>query len=179
MLVIPFKSFPLNKILIPVFRDQERLSGLSILQCALSLSFFNQLPVSLIKQIFSIEFMDKLDTELANCYSKVSIWIVVIIKIHKLFYVLTDVETYKRSAKFDIIELEPVLKSYLHKPLFYIFHPKSLQSKFEIYIEPRTQKRSSKVLAFSKTTIVLSGCNSWLTSNSGSEKLFTASILSV
>lgn len=51
----------------------ERLSGLSILQTALALSFFNKLPPSLIKQIFSTEFMDRLDVELEHCYSKVSI----------------------------------------------------------------------------------------------------------
>lgn len=53
------------------FRDQERLSGLAFLQSALSLSYFNKLPSSFVKQIFNVEFMEKLDSELDNCYSKV------------------------------------------------------------------------------------------------------------
>ncbi|XP_056644212.1 FAST kinase domain-containing protein 1, mitochondrial isoform X2 [Diorhabda sublineata] len=53
-----------------IIRDQERLSGLAFLQSALSLSFFNKLPSFLVKQIFNVEFMDRLDNELANCYSK-------------------------------------------------------------------------------------------------------------
>ncbi|CAG9819769.1 unnamed protein product [Phaedon cochleariae] len=53
-----------------IIRDQERLSSLAFLQSALSLSFFNRLPSFLVKQIFNVEFMDKLDNELANCYSK-------------------------------------------------------------------------------------------------------------
>ncbi|VEN57777.1 unnamed protein product [Callosobruchus maculatus] len=53
-----------------IIRDQERLSGLSFLQSALALCFFNKLPSSFIKQIFTVEFMDKLDAELAGCYSR-------------------------------------------------------------------------------------------------------------
>ncbi|KAG5885899.1 hypothetical protein JTB14_012146 [Gonioctena quinquepunctata] len=53
-----------------IIRDQERLSGLAFLQSALSLCFFNKLPSFLVKQIFNVEFMDRLDNELANCYSK-------------------------------------------------------------------------------------------------------------
>nr|CAI5839576.1 unnamed protein product [Callosobruchus analis] len=37
---------------------------------ALALCFFNKLPSSFIKQIFTVEFMDKLDAELAGCYSR-------------------------------------------------------------------------------------------------------------
>nr|CAH7738645.1 unnamed protein product [Callosobruchus chinensis] len=53
-----------------IIRDQERLSGLAFLQSALALCFFNKLPSSFIKQIFTVEFMDKLDAELAGCYSR-------------------------------------------------------------------------------------------------------------
>ncbi|CAH0560501.1 unnamed protein product [Brassicogethes aeneus] len=53
-----------------ILRDQERLSGLSFLQSALALCYFNRLPNSFIRQIFNVEFMDKLDIELANCYYK-------------------------------------------------------------------------------------------------------------
>ncbi|KAH1026677.1 FAST kinase domain-containing protein 1, mitochondrial isoform X1 [Dendroctonus ponderosae] len=49
-------------------RDQDRMSGLSFLQGALSLCFFQQMPKSFVKQIFNVEFLDKLDVELANCY---------------------------------------------------------------------------------------------------------------
>ncbi|XP_066245692.1 FAST kinase domain-containing protein 1, mitochondrial [Euwallacea similis] len=51
-----------------IIRDQERMSGLGFLQAALSLCFFNQMPKSFVKQIFNVEFLDKLDMELANCY---------------------------------------------------------------------------------------------------------------
>ncbi|KAJ8931919.1 hypothetical protein NQ314_015117 [Rhamnusium bicolor] len=53
-----------------IIRDRERLSGLAFIQSALSLCFFNKLPSSFIKQIFNVEFLEKLDVELANCYSK-------------------------------------------------------------------------------------------------------------
>lgn len=52
-------------------RDQERMSGLSYLQACLSLCFFHKLPQFFVKQIFNVEFLEKLDIELANCYFKV------------------------------------------------------------------------------------------------------------
>lgn len=54
-------------------RDQERMTGLTLMYCALALCFFNKLPNSIIQSIFNVEFMDKLDKELQNCYSKVNI----------------------------------------------------------------------------------------------------------
>ncbi|XP_066145729.1 FAST kinase domain-containing protein 1, mitochondrial isoform X2 [Euwallacea fornicatus] len=51
-----------------IIRDQERMSGLGFLQAALSLCFFNQMPKSFVKQIFNVEFLDKIDMELASCY---------------------------------------------------------------------------------------------------------------
>ncbi|KAL1506693.1 hypothetical protein ABEB36_006009 [Hypothenemus hampei] len=56
-----------------LIRDQERMSGLAFIQAALALSFFNRLPKSLIRQIFNVEFLEKLDVELANCYFKIHI----------------------------------------------------------------------------------------------------------
>ncbi|KAJ8982983.1 hypothetical protein NQ317_001423 [Molorchus minor] len=53
-----------------IIRDQERLSGLAFIQSAFSLCYFNKLPSSFIKNIFNVEFLDKLDIELDNCYSK-------------------------------------------------------------------------------------------------------------
>lgn len=58
-----------------LIRDQERLSGLSYLQTCLALCFFQKLPASFIKQIFNVYFLERLDTELAHCYYKVSnVW---------------------------------------------------------------------------------------------------------
>ncbi|KAF7283270.1 hypothetical protein GWI33_001040 [Rhynchophorus ferrugineus] len=51
-----------------IIRDQERLSTLAYLQTALSLSYFNRIPNSFVKQIFNVEFLDKLDIELTNSY---------------------------------------------------------------------------------------------------------------
>jgi hypothetical protein len=56
-----------------IIRDQERMTGLTLMYCALALCFFNKLPNSIIQSIFNVEFMDKLDKELQNCYSKVNI----------------------------------------------------------------------------------------------------------
>lgn len=46
------------------------MSGLGFLQATLSLCYFNQMPKSFVKQIFNVEFLDKLDIELASCYYK-------------------------------------------------------------------------------------------------------------
>nr|XP_023011925.1 FAST kinase domain-containing protein 1, mitochondrial isoform X2 [Leptinotarsa decemlineata] len=62
------KFFPV--VLDIIIRDQERFSGLTFIQMALSLCFFSRLPSFLVKQIFNVEFMDRLDKELAICYSK-------------------------------------------------------------------------------------------------------------
>ncbi|CAH1124143.1 unnamed protein product [Ceutorhynchus assimilis] len=51
-----------------IIRDQERMSGLGFLQASLALCFFHRMPKSFIKQIFNVEFLDKLDLELASCY---------------------------------------------------------------------------------------------------------------
>ncbi|KAF2905968.1 hypothetical protein ILUMI_00199 [Ignelater luminosus] len=53
-----------------ILRDQERISGLSYIQAALSLCFFYKLPESFIKNIFNVTFLEKLDAELATCYFK-------------------------------------------------------------------------------------------------------------
>ncbi|KAJ3659143.1 hypothetical protein Zmor_010848 [Zophobas morio] len=53
-----------------IIRDQKRMTGLSIIYSALALCFYNKLPNSIIKSIFNVEFMDKLDSELQQCYSK-------------------------------------------------------------------------------------------------------------
>lgn len=86
----------------------ERLSGLSILQTALALSFFNKLPPSLIKQVFSIEFMDRLDVELRHCYSKVSMKY----NNQKYFYSFTLSNEFSKTRNKIIIYL-PLLYLYI------------------------------------------------------------------
>ncbi|XP_050307982.1 FAST kinase domain-containing protein 1, mitochondrial isoform X2 [Anthonomus grandis grandis] len=51
-----------------MLRDQERMSCLALLQSALSLCYFHKIPKSLIKQIFNVEFLDRVDVELKHCY---------------------------------------------------------------------------------------------------------------
>ncbi|KAF5301434.1 hypothetical protein FQA39_LY02163 [Lamprigera yunnana] len=53
-----------------IIRDRERMTGLSYIQAALSLCFFHTLPNSFIQHIFNVNFLEKLDTELSNCYFK-------------------------------------------------------------------------------------------------------------
>lgn len=46
--------------------------GLFVLECALSLMLPNRLPMDLVNEIFSVRFLDKLDVEVASCYSRAS-----------------------------------------------------------------------------------------------------------
>ena len=52
-------------------RQSSRTYGLSILECALALMLPNQLPREIVNEIFSVKFLDRLDTEVEACYSKV------------------------------------------------------------------------------------------------------------
>lgn len=52
-------------------RQSSRTYGLSILECALALMLPNQLPHEIVNEIFSVKFLDRLDTEVEACYSKV------------------------------------------------------------------------------------------------------------
>lgn len=45
--------------------------GLSVLESALALILNNRLPLKLVNEIFTVRFLDKLDAEVAACYSKV------------------------------------------------------------------------------------------------------------
>lgn len=58
--------------IVPIFRDKSRFSGLAFLQACLGLCYFHRLPEILVKLTFSVEFLEKLDEELSNCYAKVS-----------------------------------------------------------------------------------------------------------
>ncbi|XP_075234670.1 FAST kinase domain-containing protein 1, mitochondrial [Lycorma delicatula] len=53
-----------------VLRDADYLSGLVLLQAALSLSSYNSLSNDIIKYIFTIEFLDQLDYEIRHGYLK-------------------------------------------------------------------------------------------------------------
>ncbi|XP_063233129.1 uncharacterized protein LOC134536948 isoform X2 [Bacillus rossius redtenbacheri] len=53
-----------------VFRDKERMSGMALLQSALALCFFRRLSLQFVYFIFTVDFMERLDQEVAQCYSK-------------------------------------------------------------------------------------------------------------
>lgn len=53
-------------------RDKERLQVLTLLQAAIALCFFHHLPEELIHFIFTVDFLERLDEEVPNCYAKVS-----------------------------------------------------------------------------------------------------------
>ncbi|KAG8230278.1 hypothetical protein J437_LFUL009451 [Ladona fulva] len=54
-----------------LFRDKERVPGLSLLQASLGFCYFQGLPSSLINYIFAVEFLERLDNEICHCYAKV------------------------------------------------------------------------------------------------------------
>ncbi|KAJ4446649.1 hypothetical protein ANN_13346 [Periplaneta americana] len=53
-------------------RDKERLQGLVLLNAAIALCFFHQLPEDLVHFIFTVSFLERLDEEVLNCYAKAS-----------------------------------------------------------------------------------------------------------
>lgn len=53
-----------------VERDFEFMSGLSIVNSCLALSFYQLLPESLTNRVFCIEFIKRLEDEIKMCYSK-------------------------------------------------------------------------------------------------------------
>nr|CAD7455775.1 unnamed protein product [Timema tahoe] len=53
-----------------IFRDKERMQGLSLLHSALALCFFHKLPEPLVKYIFTVDFLERMDDEISQCYSK-------------------------------------------------------------------------------------------------------------
>jgi hypothetical protein len=52
-------------------RDKERFQGLVLLQAAIALCFFHHLPEDLVHFIFTVDFLERLDEEILNCYAKV------------------------------------------------------------------------------------------------------------
>nr|CAD7434035.1 unnamed protein product [Timema monikensis] len=53
-----------------ILRDKERMQGLSLLHSALALCFFHKLPEPLVQFIFTVDFLERMDDEISQCYSK-------------------------------------------------------------------------------------------------------------
>lgn len=49
------------------------MSGLNLMRSSLALCYFYSLPTSITDYLFSVEFLEKLDNELKNCYAKVMV----------------------------------------------------------------------------------------------------------
>lgn len=56
-----------------MFRDKFKMSCFNFMRASLALCYFYSLPASITEYLFSVEFLEKLDDELNNCYSKVNI----------------------------------------------------------------------------------------------------------
>ncbi|XP_021937564.1 FAST kinase domain-containing protein 1, mitochondrial isoform X2 [Zootermopsis nevadensis] len=55
-----------------ILRDKERLQGLILIQAAIAFCFFHHLPEDLVHFIFTVDFLERLDEEVLNCYAKAS-----------------------------------------------------------------------------------------------------------
>lgn len=55
-----------------IVKESYRMGGLSILQSSLALCFFRKLPADLVNLVFGIDFLERLDDEIANCFAKAS-----------------------------------------------------------------------------------------------------------
>ncbi|XP_050441714.1 FAST kinase domain-containing protein 1, mitochondrial [Adelges cooleyi] len=51
-------------------RDKHKMSGLNFMKASLALCYFHTLPSSITNYLFSVEFLERLDDELNNCYAK-------------------------------------------------------------------------------------------------------------
>ncbi|XP_022168362.1 FAST kinase domain-containing protein 1, mitochondrial isoform X1 [Myzus persicae] len=51
-------------------RDKFKMSGLNFMRASLALCYFYSLPTTIKDYLFSVEFLEKLDDELNNCYAK-------------------------------------------------------------------------------------------------------------
>ena len=60
-----------NMLSIGENRKENGMFGLFVLEASLALLYTNQLSVKLVNEIFTVRFLDKLDFEVAACYSKV------------------------------------------------------------------------------------------------------------
>lgn len=48
------------------------MSGLNFMRASLALCYFYSFPSSISDYLFSVEFLERLDNELNNCYGKVN-----------------------------------------------------------------------------------------------------------
>lgn len=64
------KDQEIQSIVEIIHRDFNYMSGLSIVQACVALSFLKMLPLSLINRVFNIEFIQRLEDEIKMCYSK-------------------------------------------------------------------------------------------------------------
>jgi hypothetical protein len=70
------------KLYILSFRENRKengMFGLYVLEASLALLYSNQLSAKLINDIFTVRFLDKLDSEVAACYSKVCLIVYVLV----------------------------------------------------------------------------------------------------
>ncbi|VVC40572.1 RAP domain,FAST kinase-like protein, subdomain 2 [Cinara cedri] len=51
-------------------RDKHNMSGLNLMRSSLALCYYYSLPKYITDYIFSVEFLEKLDDEIKNCYAK-------------------------------------------------------------------------------------------------------------
>uniref|UniRef100_A0A0P4WJ92 RAP domain-containing protein n=1 Tax=Scylla olivacea TaxID=85551 RepID=A0A0P4WJ92_SCYOL len=51
-------------------QENHHMRGLSILQMCLAMNMYGYLPTEIIRSVFNLKFMDQLDEEIENCYSK-------------------------------------------------------------------------------------------------------------
>lgn len=49
------------------------MSGLNFMRASLALCYFYNIPKSITDYLFSVEFLEKLEDEVNNCYAKVNI----------------------------------------------------------------------------------------------------------
>lgn len=49
------------------------MSGLNLMRASIALCYFYSIPKSITDYLFSVEFLEKLEDELNNCYAKVNI----------------------------------------------------------------------------------------------------------
>jgi len=59
------------------------MSGLNFMRASLALCYFYSLSTSIKDYLFSVEFLEKLDDELNNCYAKVFKYLYLLTKLSR------------------------------------------------------------------------------------------------
>ncbi|XP_071452664.1 FAST kinase domain-containing protein 1, mitochondrial [Hetaerina americana] len=104
-------------------RDKERIPGLSLIQVALGLCYFNSLPNSLIHYIFAVEFLEKIDDEIRFCYAKATYPLRVrhsLMELNRavcLGYPEVDVPWFHTNYCKGIISTETTLRTHIHEAI--------------------------------------------------------------